>query len=160
MAQAMKQVKPGDRVRFNYNGILDDGTVFDTTYDTDACEDEGCGCGGGGGPMELEIGSDHFFPQIEAALVGMSPGDRKTLTIVADDAFGAYDEALISVVPRGQFPADISPEVGDDFELVNDDGESMMVTVIEVDHAEVTLDANHPLAGEDLVFELELVEIL
>ena len=160
MAQAIKQVKPGDRVKFNFSGTLDDGTVFDTTYETDACEDEGCGCGGAGGPMELEIGTEQFFPQIEEALVGMSPGDRKTLTIVADDAFGEYDEEMISVVPRGQFPADISPAVGDDFELVNDDGESMIVTVIEVDDAEVTLDANHPLAGEDLTFELELVEIL
>lgn len=160
MAQAMKQVKHGDRVKFNFNGTLEDGTVFDSTLESDACEDDGCGCGGAGGPMELEIGAEQFFPQIEAALVGMSPGDKKTLTIAADDAFGEYDEEMVSVVPRGQFPADINPAVGDDFELVNDDGESMVVTVIEVDDAEVTLDANHPLAGEDLTFELELVEIL
>ncbi len=160
MAQAIKQVKLGDRVKFNFNGTLEDGTVFDSTYESDNCEDDGCGCGGTGGPMELEIGADQFFPQIEAALVGMSPGDRKTLTITADDAFGDYDEEMVSIVPRGQFPAGINPALGDDFELVNDDGESMVVTVIEVDDAEITLDANHPLAGEDLTFELELVEIL
>jgi peptidylprolyl isomerase len=162
MAQAIKQVKLGDRVKFNFNGTLEDGTVFDTTYESDVCEEDGCGCGCGGadGPMEMEVGAEQFFPEIEEALVGMSPGDRKTLTIVADDAFGEYDEEMVSVVPRDQFPADINPAVGDDFEVVNDEGESMVVTVIELDDAEVTLDANHPLAGEDLTFELELVEIL
>ena len=174
MAQAIKQVKPGDRVKINFNGTLEDGTLFDTTYEKDVCddddcgcddegggcEDDDCGCGSGGGPMELEVGAEDFFPQIEEALIGMSPGDKKTLTILAADAFGEYDAEMISTVPRSQFPADIIPMVGDDLELVNDDGEGMVVTVIELDDVEVTLDANHPLAGEDLTFELELVEIL
>jgi peptidylprolyl isomerase len=90
----------------------------------------------------------------------MSPGDKKTLTILAADAFGAYDVEMISTVPRSQFPAGITPMIGDDLELVNDDDESMIVTVIELDDVEVTLDANHPLAGEDLTFEVELVEVL
>lgn len=179
MAQAIRQVKPGDRVKINFNGTLEDGTLFDSTYEVDegqdddcecddcecdeegsGCEDEGCGCGSHGGPLELEIGAEDFFPEVEAALIGMSPGDRKTVTIIAADAFGEYDEAMVSTVPRSQFPDDITPMVGDDFELVNDDGEAMVVTVIEVDDTEVTLDANHPLAGEDLTFEVELVEIL
>ena len=174
MAQAIKQVKPGDRVKINFNGTLEDGTLFDTTYEKEqcedddcacddegsGCEDDNCGCGSGGGPMELEIGAEDFFPQIEAALIGMSPGDKKTLTILAADAFGEYDDEMVSTVPRSQFPEDISPMVGDDLELVNDDGEGMVVTVIELDDVEVTLDANHPLAGEDLTFEVELVAIL
>jgi peptidylprolyl isomerase len=172
MAQAIKQVKPGDRVKINFNGMLGDGTLFDTTYENDecvdddcGCDDEGCdsdncGCGSDGGPMELEVGAEEFFPQIEEALVGMSPGDKKTLTILAADAFGAYDVEMISTVPRSQFPAGITPMIGDDLELVNDDDESMIVTVIELDDVEVTLDANHPLAGEDLTFEVELVEVL
>lgn len=174
MAQAIKQVKLGDRVKINFNGTLEDGTVFDTTYETEectdddcgcdddgnGCEDDGCGCGSESGPMELEIGAEEFFPQIEEALVGMSPGDKKTLTILSADAFGAYDVEMVSTVPRSQFPADITPVVGDDLELLNDDDEGMIVTVIEVDDVEVTLDANHPLAGEDLTFEVELVEIL
>lgn len=170
MAQAIRQVKTGDRVIIHFNGTLEDGTLFDTTYDNDvctdnecaddACADDGCGCGGESGPMELEVGAGEFFPEIEAALVGMAPGEKKTLTILAADAFGEYDADLVSVVPRDQFPADVTPMVGDDLELANDDGEGMVVTVIEVDDAEVTLDANHPLAGEDLTFELELVEIL
>jgi peptidylprolyl isomerase len=172
MAQAIKQAKPGDRVKINFNGTLEDGTLFDTTYekdecidddcrcDDDGCDDDDCGCGSEGGPMELEIGAEEFFPQIEEALVGMSPGDKKTLTILAADAFGAYDVEMISTVPRSQFPAEITPMIGDDLELVNDDDESMIVTVIELDDVEVTLDANHPLAGEDLTFEVELVEVL
>ena len=174
MAQAIKQVKLGNRVKINFNGTLADGTVFDTTYENEecddddcgcdeeggGCEDDNCGCGSGSGPMELEVGAEEFFPQIEEALIGMSPGDKKSLTILAADAFGEYDEEMISIVPRSQFPADMSPMVGDDLELVNDDDESMIVTVIELDDVEVTLDANHPLAGEDLTFEVELVEIL
>lgn len=174
MAQAIKQAKPGDRVKINFNGTLTDGTLFDTTYEKEECTDEDCacddhdcssdgadcGCHSEGGPMALEVGAEDFFPQIEEALVGMSPGDRKTLTILAADAFGAYDVEMISTVPRSQFPSGIEPMVGDDLELVNDDDEGMIVTVIEVSDVEVTLDANHPLAGEDLTFEVELVEIL
>ena len=179
MAQAIKQAKPGDRVKINFNGTLADGTLFDTTYEKvecadddcgcddhgngcedDGCDDDGCGCGSESGPMELEIGAEDFFPQVEAALVGMSPGDKKTLTVAAADAFGAYDVEMITTVPLSQFPDEIIPAIGDDLELVNEDEEGMVVTVIEVDDVEVTLDANHPLAGEDLTFEVEMVEIL
>jgi peptidylprolyl isomerase len=174
MAQAIKQVKPGDRVKINFNGTLEDGTLFDTTYPTGACEDDDCGCdddGGGcededcgcgreSGPMELEVGAEDFFPRLEEALIGMSPGDKKTLTILAEDAFGEYDAEMISTVPLSQFPDELKPMIGDDLELVNDDDEGMVVTVIDIDDVEVTLDANHPLAGEDLTFEVELVEIL
>lgn len=173
MAQAIKQVKLGDRIKINFSGTLEDGTLFDTTYEKDECTDDdcacdddecncddGCGCGSEAGPMELEVGAEQFFPQIEEALIGMSPGDKKTLTILAADAFGAYDMEMITTVPRSQFPAEITPMIGDDLELVNDDEEEMIVTVIELDDVEVTLDANHPLAGEDLTFEVELVEIL
>lgn len=160
MAQAIKQVKLGDRVKINFTGTLEDGTLFDTTFEQDACEDDGCGCGSHGGPMELEVGAEDFFPQVEEALIGMVPGDKKTLTIIAAEAFGEYDEEMVSIVPRSQFPADINPMVGDDLELVNDDGEGMVVTVIELGDTDVTLDANHPLAGENLTFEVELVEIL
>jgi peptidylprolyl isomerase len=158
MAQAIKQVKPGDRVRINFSGTLEDGTLFDTTYEQDACAHDDCGCDSG--PMELEVGAGEFFTQIEEALVGMMSGDRKTMTIQAEEAFGEYDSDMVFTVPRSQFPADIEPKVGDDLELVNDDDEGMVVTVIEVSDADVTLDANHPLAGEDLTFEVELVEIL
>lgn len=174
MAQAIKQVKQGDRVKINFNGTLEDGTLFDTTYDIQGCEDDNCGCedegsgceddecgcGGESGPMELEVGAEAFFPQVEEALIGMTPGEKRTITIKSEDAFGEYDLEQVSTVPRSQFPEDIEPAIGDNFELVNDEGDGMVVTVIEVDDTEVTLDANHPLAGENLMFEVELVEIL
>lgn len=174
MGQATQQVKPGDRVKINFTGTLEDGTLFDTTYEIEGCDDDNCGCEDDGhgcvddacgcgteaGPMELVVGAGDFFPQVEEALIGLAPGDKKTITIKAEEAFGAYDAEQVNAVPRDQFPEEINPAVGDTFELVNDDGEGMIVTVIEVDDAEVTLDANHPLAGEDLIFEIELVEIL
>lgn len=179
MGQAIREVKMGDRVKINFRGTLEDGTLFDTTYESLDKEDDSCGCAGDEcncgdegckgddcgcenetGPMELEVGAGNFFPQIEDALLGMSPGDKRTLTILTADAFGQYDAEQVSAVPREQFPDDIDPMVGDNFELVNDDGEGMIVTVIDVDTTEVTLDANHPLAGENLVFEVELVEIV
>lgn len=164
----MAKVKSGDTIKFNFMGTLADGTVFDTTYeeecsdescDDDGCADEGCGCGESG-PMELTIGEEQFFPQVEEALIGMAPGEKKTLTIAAVDAFGEYDEEQVFTVPRSQFPDDVNPQVGDDLELTGDGEEGMIVTVIEVGEATVTLDANHPLAGEDLTFALEVVEIL
>ncbi len=173
MGQAAQQVKPGDQVKINFNGTLEDGTLFDTTYEVEGCDDDNCGCEddshgcedeacgcGEVGPMELGVGSGDFFPQVEEALVGMAPGDKKTITIKAEEAFGEYDAEQVTAVPRNQFPEDINPAIGDTFELVNDDGEGMVVTVIELGDTEVTLDANHPLAGENLTFELELVEIL
>ena len=174
MAQAIKQAKPGDRVRIHFNGTLKDGTLFDTTYEGNGgcddedcdcgeddcnCSDDGCGCGDAAGPMELVIGAEDFFPQVEEALIDMAVGDKKTITIRTADAFGEYDAEQVSAVPRDQFPDDVDPRVGDTFELVNDDGEGMVVTVIAVDAKEITLDANHPLAGEDLTFELEVVGI-
>jgi peptidylprolyl isomerase len=164
----MAQVKSGDTLKFNFIGKMSDGTVFDTTYEEectddncndDSCADDGCGCGEAG-PMELTIGQEQFFPQVEEALTGMAPGEKKTLTIASDDAFGPYDTEQVITVPRSDFPEDITPKVDDDLELTGDNGEGMIVTVIDVDEESVTLDANHPLAGEDLTFEIELLEIL
>lgn len=172
MGQAIQQVKRGDIVKINFTGTLGDGTLFDTTYenigchdedcgcDDDGCEDDGCGCGSEVGPMELEVDINAFFPQVEEALIGMTVGEKKTVTIKSDDAFGAYDAEQVSAVPRDQFPDDIDPQVGDNFELLNDDGDGMVVSVIDVNDTEVTLDANHPLAGEDLIFDVEMVEIV
>jgi len=160
------QAKAGDRVQFNFTGTLSDGSVFDTTYEQPACDDDNCcdddecGCHPEPGPMELTLGSDDFFPAVEAALVGMAPGEKKTITLVAADACGDYDEDSVFSVPRDQFPADVNPSEGDDLELIGDDGESMIVTVVDVTDTDVTLDANHPLAGEDLTFALELVAIV
>ena len=167
----MTQVRQGDRVRFEYTGTLDDGTIFDSTREedscdpgvcgTDDCEDEGCGCGGHeSGPVELTIGAGEFFPQIEEALIGMTPGEKKTVVIPVDEAFGEHDDERVFTVSRKDLPDDLDPEIGDQLGLSDENDETIGVTVTEVTDESVTFDANHPLAGEDLTFEIELIEIL
>ncbi|MBI2354234.1 MAG: peptidylprolyl isomerase [Deltaproteobacteria bacterium] len=165
----MAQAKKGDKVKINYTGTLPDGTVFDSTLEdecdhdeceTDDCGDDECGCGCESGPMELTIGGGELFPQIDDALTGMSPGEKRTVVIPAADAFGEYDQEKVFTVPRSDLPEDLKPEVGDELVLGNDDDEELGVAVVEVSADSVTFDANHPLAGEDLTFEVELLEIL
>ena len=167
----MATAKKGDKVRINYIGTLEDGSVFDTTIKEDGCcedddcgcDDEGCsdeGCGCEHGPMELTIGEEDFFSQVEDALVGMAPGEKKTVTIPAEDAFGEYDEEEVFSISREQLTGDIVPEVGMELELTGDDDEPVEVTVVEVSDETLTVDANHPLAGEDITYEIELLEIL
>ena len=160
----MKLAKEGDRVRIDFTGRLADGTVFDSTLegecDTDECESDGCGCDCEPGPMELVIGGGEFFAQIEEALVGMAPGGKKSVVIPVAEAFGEYDEERVFTVPRQDLPEDMQPEVGDQLVLTGEDDEELGVTVVEVNAESVTFDANHPLAGEDLSFDFELVEVL
>jgi len=166
----MAQAKKGDRVRIDYTGKLADGTVVDSTIEgqectTDDCDtaehDAGdCGCGCESGPMTLTVGEEEFFPQIDEVLVGMTPGGKKQVVIPAADAFGEYDKDKVFTVPRGDLPADLDAAVGDELVLANEDDEEMGVTVVEMSAAEITFDANHPLAGEDLTYEVELLEIL
>jgi peptidylprolyl isomerase len=153
----MAQVKQGDRVRINFTGTLRDGSVFDTTYG-DKCADEGC-CEEIG-PMEMTIGEEDFFPEVEKALIGMTPGGRKTVFIPAADAFGEYDEENVFSVDRDQIPGDFVPEAGQELELTDEEGDALPVTVVEVTDDSITFDANHPLAGEDITYEIELVSIL
>jgi peptidylprolyl isomerase len=159
----MAQAKKGDRVAINFTGTLEDGTVFDTTFADDDCSSDECGtddCGCETGPMELIIGEEEFFPLVEEALIGMAPGEKKTVVIPSEEAFGEYDEEQVFSIKRSEVPDHIHPEEGQELELTGEDDESVIVTVVEVTGEEITLDANHPLAGEDLSFEVELVEIL
>lgn len=155
----MAKVKKGDRVKIVYTGTLQDGTVFDSTHESGGCSSEECGCGAAG-PMELVVGDGEFLPRIEEELIGMAPGEKKTVTIAAEDALGEYDEENVFAIARGDLPADLKPEVGDQIVLVNEENEQLPVTVVEVGDESITFDSNHPLAGEDLTFEVELVEIL
>lgn len=161
----MAAAKMGDDVKIDFTGKLEDGTVIDTTLATEknehegGCEDEGCGCSDVG-PMKLKLGDEDFFVPIEEALVGMSVGDKKTVVIPAEDAFGEYDTEKVFSVARTMFPDDVDPEVGQQFEIVDEDDEGMLVTVVKVDTENVSLDSNHPLAGEELIYDFELVEIL
>ncbi len=163
----MAQAKKGDTVKINFTGKLEDGTVFDTTLKQDDCcgpEDDctpdDCGCEHG--PMELVVGEENFFTQIDEALVGMSSGEKVTVTVTCEDAFGDYDEENVFSVDRSEFPEDLVPELEQTLEMASDeeDEDGMVVTVVDVTDETVTLDANHPLAGEDLTFEVELVEIV
>ena len=155
----MSHAKHGDKVIFHYNATLEDGTVFDSTHE-DVCEEEECGCGEASGPMKLTIGEGAFFSEVEQALIGMAVGEKKNVLIHALDAFGEYDEEKVFTAKRTEIPEDMKPEVGDEFTLSNDNDEDIDVTVVEVSEESVTFDSNHPLAGEDLTFEIELVEIL
>ncbi len=185
----MTQAKSGDKVRIDLVGTLDDGTVFQSTLASDACDDDDCGCddddcgcdddgcgcdddgcghdhaddegcGCASGPIEVQIGAGEIFPQIEQALIGMAPGETRSVTIAAAEAFGAYDEENLVTIPRTQLPADLAPEVGEELVLTGDDDEAFGVTVTEVNDESITFDSNHPLAGEDLTFDITLREIV
>ena len=142
----MALAQAGDTVRVHYTGKLDDGTVFDSSAGSD--------------PIEFVIGDHQVIPGFEDGVTGMTIGETKTVTIPFDHAYGAYDDGLVLTVPREQFPDHITPEVGEALQLQQPDGEMITVIISEVSDESVTLDANHPLAGEDLTFDLELAEIL
>lgn len=170
----MAKAEKGNTVTINFTGTLEDGTIFDSTLEAsecgddcceddccdDGCDDEGCGCGEHeAGPMTFVLGEEILFPQIDAAIVGMEPGEKKTVKIAAADAFGEYEKEKVFTVPRSDLPEDLQPEVGDELCLSNDDDEDLEVVVLEATAEQITFDANHPLAGEDVTFEIELVSI-
>jgi peptidylprolyl isomerase len=142
----MSEAKNGDAVKVHYTGKFDDGAVFDTSMNRD--------------PLQFTIGEGRLIPGFEQAVVGMSPGDSKTTTIPANEAYGPRREELVMEVERKQLPADLKPEVGQQLQLNRPDGQTFVVTVSNVSELSVTLDANHALAGKDLTFDIQLTEIL
>ena len=141
----MTQVKSGDTVAIHYTGTLLDGTQFDSSE--------------GREPLEFEVGSGHIIPGLDAAMPGMEVGDKKTVKIASADAYGPLNPEMRQAVPREGIPADIPLEVGTQLQMQTPDGQALPVMVVEVDEATVTLDANHPLAGKDLQFDIELMKI-
>lgn len=141
----MTQVKSGDTIKVHYTGKLQDGTIFDSSSDRE--------------PLEFTIGNKQIIPGFEDAVVGMAVGDSKTVTLTQEEAYGSYREDMIAVVERNQFPENINPEIGQQFQVPQENGETVVVTVTEMTDENVTLDGNHPLAGKDLTFDIELVEI-
>jgi peptidylprolyl isomerase len=139
------QAKQGDTVKVHYTGRLDDGTVFDTSSDRD--------------PLEFTIGTGAIIPGFEQAVIGMAPGESKTETIPTDQAYGPYVEEMVLTVDRQQMPMEVEPEIGQQLQLQHPTGEVIPVVITEVSPSTVTLDANHPLAGESLIFDIKLVEI-
>jgi peptidylprolyl isomerase len=142
----MTFAKTGDTVRVHYTGKLDDGTIFDSSA--------------GGEPIEFVIGDHQVIPGFEDGVTGMQVGEAKTVTIPFAQAYGAYDDNLLLEVPRAQFPSHITPAVGETLQLRQPDGDVVTVIISQVTDESVTLDANHPLAGEDLTFDLHLAEII
>lgn len=140
----MSKAKAGDTVLIHYTGTLEDGSVFDSSRGRD--------------PLEFTLGEGQVIPGFESAVTGMEVGEEKTVTIPADDAYGPRRDELMLTVDRAQFPPNIQPSVGQQLQM-SQGNESFVVTVRDVQDGSVTLDANHPLAGEDLTFALELVEI-
>jgi len=132
-----------DRVRVHYPGTLVDGSVFDSSKDRE--------------PLEFQLGKQLVIPGFENAVIGMMPGEKKTQRIPAAEAYGQRREDMLLEVEREQLPDEISPEVGMQLQMTTTDGRQVPVKMTEVSESKIRLDANHPLAGKDLVFDLELV---
>lgn len=141
----MEQAKPGDKVLINYVGKLADGTIFDST--------------GGREAFEFRVGAGTVIPGFERAVLGMKPGDSKSERIPADEAYGPHRGELVVEVERRRLPGGIEFGVGQQLQVQTPEGHATRVVVVGVSDEHVTLDGNHPLAGQDLIFDIELVEI-
>ncbi|MGM0759230.1 MAG: FKBP-type peptidyl-prolyl cis-trans isomerase [Thermodesulfobacteriota bacterium] len=141
----MSTAKSGDLVKVHYRGTLQDGTVFDSSYE--------------GEPLEFTLGQGQIIPGFEQAVEGMAAGDSKTVEVGQDQGYGEYDENKLINVQRANLPDNIEPEEGMVLQVNSQDNEVFYVTVSEVKDEEVVLDGNHPLAGKDLTFEIEIVDV-
>ena len=141
----MTTVGDGKTVRVHYTGKLKDGTVFDSSE--------------GREPLELTVGAGMVIPGFEKGLSGMKSGDKKTIEIEPAEAYGDRREDLIATVERSQIPETITPEVGMTLQLKRSDGSALDVLVTDLSEESITLDANHQLAGETLIFDIEVVEV-
>jgi peptidylprolyl isomerase len=141
----MNQASAGQTVRIHYNAKLENGTLLDTSAQRD--------------PMEFELGSGQVISGLDNAVQGMTVGESKTVTIVADDAYGQRNEQLIISVPNSELPDNLQPTVGMELQSRAPDGHITKLTITEVGDDSITVDANHPLAGQVLQFDIELVEI-
>ncbi len=140
-----KAAAPGDTVHVHYTGKLDDGTVFDSSRKRE--------------PLEFTIGAGGILPGFEEAVTGLEPGQTASAHIPAAEGYGERDDQRVINVPREQLPAGMEPQIGQKLQMKGDGGQTMVVTVTQTNDEAITLDANHPLAGKDLSFEIELVSI-
>jgi len=141
----MSQAKQGDTVRIHYTGKLDDGTQFDSSSGRD--------------PLEFTIGSGQVIPGFDQAVQGMAVGDSKSVNITPQDAYGPRHEQMVQQVPKSALPDDLEPVPGMALQARGDDGKVINLTVTHVGDDDITVDGNHPLAGHNLNFDIELVEI-
>lgn len=141
----MSQAQNGNKVQVHYKGSLEDGTVFDESHPEK--------------PLEFQVGSGQVIAGFDKAVEGMNTGESKTVKIASSDAYGDRRDDLVLSVGRDRIPPDIDVSVGQRLQMERNDGHKVPVTVTEVTDENVTLDANHPLAGKDLTFEIKLVKV-
>lgn len=141
----MAQAKSGDTVLMHYSGTLADGSTFDSSQGRD--------------PLEFTLGTGQIIPGLDKAVTGMETGETKTVTVAPEEAYGDRDPARVQTVARSQIPDHIPTDPGTQLQVQTPEGQTVPVIVAEASEEEVTLDANHPLAGQALTFEVELVEI-
>ena len=141
----MSPAADGNTIKVHYMGKLEDGTVFDSSQGRD--------------PLEVILGTNAVIPGFEKGLLGMEVGDKKTITISSEDGYGPRRDELIMEVEKSAFPEDVTPEVGLQLQMQRGDGQSLPVTIVGIEDGKITLDANFPLAGKTLIFEVELMEV-
>lgn len=141
----MSKVKEGDTVKVHYTGTLNDGSVFDTSEERE--------------PLEFKLGEGQLIPGFEKAVTGMEKGESVEVTIPSEEAYGDAREDLVISVSKSDMPDDIEPAVGMQLQVNQPDGQPIPVRVTAVEEENIQLDANHPLAGEDLTFKIDLIEI-
>lgn len=141
----MSQASAGNKIAIHYTGTLADGSVFDSSE--------------GREPLSFTMGEGQIIPGLESALDGLSEGDEKTVTVPADDAYGQKNPQAVQQVPRATIPDNIPLDLGTQLQMQTPDGQAIPVTVAEVTEEHVLLDANHPLAGKDLTFEVKVVSV-
>ena len=142
----MAEATSGDTVRIHYSGKLQDGTLFDSSEGRD--------------PLEFKIGENTIIPKLETSIIGMVAGDKATIDVVAAEAYGPRMDDAVQTVERSMIPDEVDLTIGGQLQATAPDGKQLILTVVEVNDATVTLDGNHPLAGHDLTFHIELIEIV
>ena len=141
----MRQVKSGDTVKVHYHGKLTDGTTFDSSE--------------GREPLEFEVDGGGMIPGFNDGVIGMITGEKKTIVIAPEDAYGPVNDDMFMEFPIDRFPPDMKPEIGMQLMMTDGQGQQMPVVIVDIKEESVILDANHSLAGKELVFDIELVEI-
>ncbi|MGD8983010.1 MAG: peptidylprolyl isomerase [Desulfobacteraceae bacterium] len=141
----MSKVKDGDTVKVHYTGKLENGDVFDSSRERE--------------PFEFTVGNKAVIPGFEKGVIGMGVGDTKTIEILPEEAYGAKQDELVVEVQKTELPDDITPTIGQRLQIKQQDGNPIVVTITDLTEDSITLDANHPLAGYTLFFDVELVDI-
>jgi peptidylprolyl isomerase len=142
----MTEVKSGDVVRIHYTGKLEDGTQFGTSVGED--------------PLELRVGAGQVISGLDERLEGMTVGEKETVTVPVEEGYGERDERQVEVLPRSAIPENIELSVGGMLQAQTQDGRQIQLVVTDFDESQVTVDANHPLAGHELTFEIEVLEVV